>query len=193
MRIYSISMIWEKEFISSDYPILIFKILFWYSHWVGKSYFDIQNPILTFAMSRKIQFWHSKSYFDVRTQSENPILTFKILFWHLHWDGKSKSYISRIWEKEFISYGYPILIFEILFWHSLWVGKSYFDIQNPILTFSMSRKILSWHSKSQFDIRTESENPIMRSVRVAERLALPTSDHGVAGFESRWMRDSSRT
>ena len=104
-------------------PILIFKILFWHSHWVRIYYFDIQNPILTFALRRKILFWYSKSYFDIRTEWDNPILTFKILFWHLQW--------AQI---------------------------SYFDIQNPILTFALSLKILFWLSKSYFDIRTESEN-----------------------------------
>ena len=51
----------------------------------------------------------------------------------------------------------PILTFamsrKILFWHS----KFYFDIQNSILTFALSRKILFWHSKSYFDIRYESD------------------------------------
>ena len=46
---------------------------------------------------------------------------------------------------------------EILICHSNWVGKCYFDIQNPILTFELSQKIVFWHSKSYFDIRTESE------------------------------------
>ena len=73
----------------SENRISTFKILFWHSHWVGKSYFDIQNPILTFALSQKILFWYLKSYFEIRTESENRILTFKILFWHLHWVGKS--------------------------------------------------------------------------------------------------------
>ena len=59
-------------------------------------------------------------------------------------------------------------LLKILFWHSLWVGKFYFDIQNSILTFALSSKILFWHSKSYFDIRYESEksyfdvlNPIL--------------------------------
>ena len=133
------------------------------SNWVGKSYYDIQYPILTFELSRKIVFWHSKSYFDIRTnwvgksyfdisksyfdirtESENCILTFKILFnpilpfelsrkilfWH------SKSYFDIRTESE-----NRIFIFKILIWHSNWVGKWYFDIQNPILTFEMSRKV----------------------------------------------------
>ena len=57
-----------------------------------------------------------------------------------------------------------ILTFKILktlLWHSLWVGKFYFDIQNSILTFALSRKILFWHSKSYFDIRYESKNLIL--------------------------------
>ena len=48
-------------------------------------------------------------------------------------------------------------ILKILFWHSLWVRKFYFDIQNSILTFTLSRKVLFWHSlwvgKSYFDIQ----------------------------------------
>ena len=35
-----------------------------------------------------------------------------------------------------------------VFRYSNWVGKSYFDIQNPILTIALSRKILFWYSKS---------------------------------------------
>ena len=45
-----------------------------------------------------------------------------------------------------------------VFRHLNKVWKSNFDIkdpQNPILTFAMSRKILFWHSKFYFDIRTE--------------------------------------
>ena len=58
----------------------------------------------------------------------------------------SKSYFDIPTESE-----NRILTFKIL-------GKSYFDIQNPILTFALSRKILFWYLKSYFDIRTESEN-----------------------------------
>ena len=54
-----------------------------------------------------------------------------------------------------------ILTYKILFRHSNWVGKSYFDIQNPILTFELSRKIVLWQSKSYSEIRTESENAIL--------------------------------
>ena len=103
----------------SENPILIFKILFWHSHWVGKSYFVIQNPILTFALSRKILFCHLKSYFDIRTESENqnPILTFtmsrKILFSHSYWVGKFCFNTGIRYESE-----NPILTFKLLFWHS---------------------------------------------------------------------------
>ena len=38
-----------------------------------------------------------------------------------------------------------------VFRYSNWVGKSYFDIQNPILTIALCRKILFWYSKSYFD------------------------------------------
>ena len=41
-------------------------------------------------------------------------------------------------------------------------NQIYFDVQNPILTsFTLSRKILFWHSKSYFDIHSESENRIL--------------------------------
>ena len=104
--------------------ILTFKIIFRHSNWVGKCYFDIQNPILTFELSRKKLFWYSKSYFGIRTVSENSILTFK-------------SYFDIRTESE-----NAILAFKVIFWHSNWVWKSYFDIQNPILTFESSRKIV---------------------------------------------------
>ena len=118
----------------------MFKILFWHSIWVGKCYFDIRNSILTFELSRKIVFWHSKSYFDIRIESKNAILIFKILFWHSNWVGKfvikhSISHFHIITDSE-----NAIMIFKILFWHSNWVGRSYFDIQNLILTFKLSRK-----------------------------------------------------
>ena len=99
----------------SENSILIFKILFWHSNWVGKSYFNIvifwhskvRKCDLTFELSRKMLFWYLTFYFDIRTESENRMLIFKILFWH---------------------------------WN--WVGKSYLDIQNPILTFELSLKKL---------------------------------------------------
>ena len=99
----------EKSYFNIHYesesPILTVWILFLNSHWVWKSYFDIQNPILTFALSRMILFW-------IRYEPENPILTSIILFWHSHYSEN------------------PFLTFKILFWHSLWVGKSFFDTQN---------------------------------------------------------------
>ena len=51
---------------------------------------------------------------------------------------------------------YRILIFKILLWHSNWCRVSYFDIQNPILTFELGPNIVSWHSKSYFDIRNRA-------------------------------------
>ena len=145
--------------------------VFRYSDWVGKSYFDIQNLILRFELSRKILFWYPKSYFDIRTESENPILTFKILFWHSNWVGKSYLNIQNVnVGKTYFDIQTPILTFalsrkilfwysksyfdirtesenhilisKILFWHLHWIGTSYFDIQNPILTFELSRNIL---------------------------------------------------
>ena len=132
---------------------MTFEILFWYSNWFGKSYFDTQNPILTFELSRKIVIWHSKSYFDNRTESENATV-----FWHSNWVGKSyfenSSLSFELRWKMLFWYSYfdirtesenRILTFKILFWLSKWVGISYFDIQNPILTFELSRKIVFWH------------------------------------------------
>ena len=144
----------------SENAILIFKILFWHSNWVGKSYFDIQNPISIFELSRKMLFWYSKSYFDIRTVGKsyfdirNTILILDLsrikLFWH------SKSYFDIRTESE-----NRILTFKVLFRQSNGVGKCYFDFQRPILTFELSRKIVFWHSKSYFDIRTEPENAIL--------------------------------
>ena len=108
----------------TEYPILTFKILFWYYHWVRKSYFHIQNLIFTYALSRII-----------------TILTFKIQFWHSHWGGTL------------------ILTFKTLFWDSHLVRLSCFDIQISFLTLALSRKILFWHSRFYFDIRSESEYP----------------------------------
>ena len=151
----------EYSYFDIQSPILKFKlnrrIVFWHSNWVGKCYFDIQNPVLTFELSRKMLFWYSKSYFDFRTESENRfwnsksyfniwtksenrILIFKILFWHSNWVGKS------------------------FFWHSIWVGKCYFDIQNPVLTFELSRKMVFSYWKCYFYIRTELENVILRLI-----------------------------
>ena len=106
----------------------------------------------------KILFCHSKFYFDIiRSKSENRILTFEIcfdirtaseiVFWH------SKSYFDIRTKSE-----NHILTFVILFSHSNWVGKCYFDIQNPILTFELCRKIVFWHSKSLFWHSNQSEN-----------------------------------
>ena len=127
----------------------------------------MEYRILTF----KILFWHSTldriSYFDI----QNPILTFKlrpnIVFWH------SKSYFDIRTEAEYL-----ILTFKILFWHSNWDRISYFDIQNPILTFELGpnivfdiqnpiltfefgRNIAFSHSKSYSDIRTGTEYRIL--------------------------------
>ena len=57
----------------------------------------------------------------------------------------------------FFAFRFSFFVFR----YSNWVGKSYFDIQNPIFTIAMSRKILFWYSKSYFDILTESENRIL--------------------------------
>ena len=116
------------------YSNLTFKILSWHSHCVEICNLDIQNPTLTFALSRNRLFWHSKSYFDIRTETNR-----NRPFWH------SKFYfdIRSEWKQ-------AILTFKILFWHSHWAEIGYFDIQNPILTFALSRNRLF------FDIR----NPI---------------------------------
>ena len=122
-------------------------------------------------------FWYLKSYFDIRTQSENVLFIFKVLFLHSNGVGKCYFEIEN-----------PILTFELsrkmLFWHSKAYSdirtesenaifdiqnpiltfelsrKSYFDILNPIMTFELSRKMVSWYSKSYFDIRTYSEKHI---------------------------------
>ena len=166
------------------------KILFWHS----------KNSILTFAPSRKILFWHSKSYFDIRYETENPILTFKTMsfflpvvllplvqlsnqkqdflpmvhscLWSCNNETENTQFVNQylfwhlLWNgKSYFDIQNPILTFKILFWHSLWVGKSYFDIryesENPILTFAPIRKVLFWHSISYLDKRYESENPIL--------------------------------
>ena len=130
--LYSLSKSYLDIRTESGNRILIFKILFWHSNWVGKCYFDIQNPILTFELRRKMLFRHSKSYFDIRAERSTAILALKILFSHSNWVWKSysKSYFDIRTES-----GNRILTFTILFWHSNWVGKGYFDIQNPILAY----------------------------------------------------------
>ena len=127
----------------TEYRILTFKILFWHSNWDRISYFDIQNPILTFELGPNIVF-------DI----QNPILTFEfgrnIAFSH------SKSNFDIRTGTE-----YRILTFKILFWHSKTGRISYFDIQNPILTFELRPKIVFWNSKSYFDIQTGAEYRIL--------------------------------
>ena len=58
-----------------------------------------------------------------------------------------------------------ILAFKVIFWHSNWVGKCYFDIQNPISTFEVSRKIefkiLFWHSNWVGKCYFDTQNPIL--------------------------------
>ena len=130
--------IWLYQFLIIAYLfILIFKNLFWHSNWVGKFYFDIQNNILTFELNWKMLFWYSKS---ILTYEQSR----KMLFQY------SKFYLDIRTQSE-----NRILIFKILLWHSNLVDKSYFDIQNSIFTFELNRKIVFWHSKSDFDIRTE--------------------------------------
>ena len=145
---------------------MIFIIQFWHSKWVGKCNFDIQNPTLYQSLNRlPIWNWQNCSMFP---------LAFVAGWLQGHWWGFiSRNYVvwptfllmnvfialkgSHFWflfdirtESENC-----ILTFKILFWHSNWVGKCNFDIQNPILTFELSRKIVFWHSKSYFDIRTQ--------------------------------------
>ena len=156
----------------ADYCILTIEILFCYSHWGRISY-----------------CFHLKSCFTIRTEADCRILTFQIRFWHSHWSQKSyfdikilfftfalRPNIVVIWHSK--SYfdirtaaENPNLAFKFLLWQSHWGGKSYYDIQNPILTFAlrpniffffffffwhskfylsfaMRRKITFWHSKS---------------------------------------------
>ena len=66
----------------SENAILIFKILFWHSNWVGKSYFDIQNQNSIFRLSSnvKIGFWMSKYDFPTHFECQNRIFNIKIVF-----------------------------------------------------------------------------------------------------------------
>ena len=76
---------------------------------------------------------------------------------------KTASKVKLVWFS-FFAFRFSLFVFRFslfVFRYSNWVGKSYFDIQNPILTFELSRKMLFWYSKSYFDIRTESENRIL--------------------------------
>ena len=123
--------------------------------WHSKSYFDFETEaeycILTLKilfwrtieLAMKILFWHSKSNFDIRTEDEYNILIFKLLSIHSKW----------CW--------YITLTFKILFRHSYWGGKLYFNIQNPILTFTMRPNIVFRHWKSYFDYGIGHENRIL--------------------------------
>ena len=70
-----------------------------------------------------------------------------------------KSKISKVKSVWFSIFAFRFSFF--VFRHSLWDRISNFDIQNSILAFALSRNILFWHSKSYFDIRTESEYAIL--------------------------------
>ena len=101
------------------------------------------------------------SFFDIRTETEYPIFKFKILNWHLHCVGKSYFYVQNPIFTYALSRIISILTFKIQFWHSHWGG-----IPTCILIFKtlfwdshLSRKILFWHSRFYFDIRSESEYP----------------------------------
>ena len=81
-----------------------------------------------------------------------------IVFW------QSKSYFDiRTVAK------YRVLTFKILFWHSKWGQISYFDIQNPILTFELvgtnivfvTIKILLWHLNWDWILYFDIQNPIL--------------------------------
>ena len=95
---------------------------------------------MAFERSLKIIFWHWKSYFHIRNESENRILTFKIAFWHSNWVGKCYFYFQN-----------PNLTFE----------QSLILLIVLFFTFDVSLKMLFWNGKSNFDIRTESENAIL--------------------------------
>ena len=59
---------------------------------------------------------------------------------------------------------FSIFVFRFwffVFWHSKSGWISYFDIQNPILTFKLRPNIVFWHTKSYFDIRTGAEYRIL--------------------------------
>ena len=112
------------------------------------SFFDIRtaieypiltfkNPILTFALSWKVLFSYSKSYF------------------HIHMYGLSGQSLFLYLKSNFDSHAEAE--FKTLFWDSHLIRLPCFDIQNPILTLELSRKILFWHSRFYFDIRAEPE------------------------------------
>ena len=115
-------------------------MLIWHLNLILHShcYYHIRNLILAFARSWKMLYsiltiaLSQKCYFDIH----NP-------FWNSHW----------AWN--------GFLIFEVLFEHSHWVVKGNFAIQNPILAFTPSQKMLIWYLESSFDIRTESRNVIL--------------------------------
>ena len=130
--------------IESENPILIFKILFWHSNWVGKSYFDIQNPILTFAMSRKILFWQSlwvrKSYFDI----QNPNLTYRIDSVPLSSNVKKRFWISKHDIPTQFECQKRILNVKIGFSDSWRMSKYGFEYQNRIFWLIVNVKIGFW-------------------------------------------------
>ena len=73
----------------SENPILIFKILFWPSHWVGKSYFDTQNRILTgFSDSVRMSKYDFECLNRIFRLSLNVKIGFlgftSLLFSHIH-------------------------------------------------------------------------------------------------------------
>ena len=72
-----VRLVWLSFFdirTESENPILIFKILFWPSHWVRKSYFDI-----------KILFWQD---FPTQFECQNRILNVKVGFSDSVWMSK---------------------------------------------------------------------------------------------------------
>ena len=160
---------------------MTFKILFWHSNCVGKSYSKSNFYILTVSENRtltiKILFWHSdwvgKCYFGI----QNSILTFglsrEMLFWHsksffdirTQWENRIFIFKILFWNSNWVGKSYSksyfdiptesenrILTFKILFRHSNWVGKCSFGIQSHILTFELNCKMLFSYSKSYFDI-----------------------------------------
>ena len=180
-------------------------ILFWQSksyfdfYWGRISYFHIQCPIFTFELMRNIVFWHSISYFDIRNGAEYKILTLTILFWHATQSRISRiltsiSYIHTRTEANYTVFWHPksyfdiqngteyrILTFNILhvFWHLTRSRISYFDIQNPMMTWKtrpniafghqfpilaleLAPNIAFWHSKSYINIRNETDYRILK-------------------------------
>ena len=106
---------------------------------------SLNKAKLTFEADRIYNTWFIKSW----TYQQTPALL-KNQFYQ-------QGEVGLIFIFHFSFFRFSLFVFRFslfVFRYSNWVGKLYFDIQNPILTFELSRKILFWYSKSYLDIRT---------------------------------------